>query len=778
MKKIIQKAAAILTAGLMTVSSLGAGAYAESTKILSQATYDIAYEASLSKPKYSIKGSKGVRYVKLTSSKAGATIYYTTNGKKPTTSSKKYTAGALLKFKKTTKLKAIAVYGSKKSAVMTKTIQVPTIYGDVIGDGNITSADYTRLRKYLAGNTSFICKDNADCDGNGVINSNDLSILSRYLNDEIPSLPYKTQTVTKPSKPIISVSDTTGGKLVEIKGATSGATYYYTLNGANPTQNSTRYTGKFIISTAGTKTVKAVAYKNDTASDIQQLNVSVISAAKVNSSAATNITYTNAIDVKLTCSTPGAMIFYTTDSTDPRTSRTAVRYYSPVTIDRTTTLKAYASAYGYVDSNIASYTYRFTAATVTLSGSVWDDTPFAYSIPDGIRASSETGISGIKVYAVDVKTNRIAMETKTDAYGNYIFKDLPAGTYRVVFDINAQKYRPYSAVVTNGNQALLDKAIQPMYVRSTGSYNTYNALLTNINSYSNAQSNVYFNATAVSYTEYSKTTDNIGLALNTNVYGELSLNVDVTGQTKEATVSTVKVGDKLTYTFTLTNSSPTTMLSDVELGLYLSDTFTNLSILANGYPVSYTSDGSRGGYQVYTIKNLLSGAGLAPGRTINFTVTGTVSAADGTQINCSAEITAYRFSESVYDRTSVPGNMTIGVKRENDETVALTIMAVAKAASNAKIHVDTNSVTIAQGQTCTFDVVIENVSNMSEFEIKPTIPNNLVGWSFTPVQQGNNFKLTFIITANTEGYIGTAYIDIKIVEDPTINATIAINVTG
>ncbi len=781
MKKIIQKAAAILTASLMTVSALGAGAYAESAKILSQDTYEISYEASLSKPKYSIKGSKGVRYVKLTASKSGATIYYTTNGKKPTTNSKKYKTGALLKFKKTTKLKAIAVYGSRKSAVMTKTIQVPTLYGDVIGDGNITEADYTRLRKYLTGNTSFICKDNADCDGNGKINSDDLSILSRYLDDEIPSLPYKTPTVTKPAKPVISESDAVGGKQVEIRSSESGAVIYYTLNGSNPTTSSTRYTGKFLVTTAGTKTIKAIVYKNNTTSDIQQYNLYVPSVEKVDASMPTTSAYTDPITVKLTCLTPGSTIYYTTDSTDPKTSRTSVKYYNPLTVDKTTTIKVYASAKGYADSNITTFSYRFNASTVTLSGNVWDDTPYVYTTPDGVKSAGETGIMGIKVHALNTKTNRLVMDTTTDAYGNYTLKDLPAGTYKVVFDINTQKYRPYTSLISNGNQALLDKQVQPMSVKATGAYNDSNTLLTNITSYANAQTNTYFNSTATTYYEYSKTTSDIGLALNTNVYGELSLSATVTGQSKEATAGlyTVKIGDKLTYTITLTNNSPTTYLSDVNIGFYITDSLSDIVVLSNGYPVTFTIDGIKSGYKTYTMKNLIAGTGIAPGRSVSFTVTGTVSAAEKSQINCSAEVTSYKFYNAVYDRTSVPGNMTIGVKRENDETVAQTIIAAAaQQASNAKIHVDTNSVSIAQGQTATFDVVIENVSNMSEFEVKPTIPNNLVGWSFTPVQQGNNYKLTFIVTANTEGILGTAYIDIKIVADPTINATIAINVTS
>ena len=780
MKKILQKAAALLTAGLMTVSALGAETFAQGTESLYQSSAGIEYGATLSKPKYSIRGSKGVRYIKLTSSKSGATIYYTTNGNKPTTKSKKYT-GSLIKITKTTKIRAIAVYGSSKSSVMTKTVKVPTKYGDVIGDGKITSADYTRLRKYLAGNTSFVCLDNADCDGNGRVNSDDLSVLSRYLNGTISSLPYKTQTVTKPSKPVITAYDTAGGKQIEIKGSTSGASYYYTLNGTTPTTNSTLYNGKFTITTAGTKTIKAIAYKNGTTSDIQQYTVTVQSAARVNASEATTITYSAPISVRLTCNTPGASIFYTTDSTDPRTSRTAVRYYSPITVDKTTTIKAYSTANGYADSNTITYSYRFTAATITLSGNVWDDTPYIFSVPDGIRSSGESGISGIKVHAVDVRTNRSVKDALTDAYGNYTLNDLPSGTYRVVFDINNQKYRPYNSLVPNGNQALIEKSVPYMNVRAAGTYNANNAMLTNINTYNAALVNSYFNSTAATYAEYSKTTSDIGLALTTNVYGSLALSNTVTGQTKSTGTGyyTAKYGDTLTYTFSLTNNSPTTMLSDVNIGLYLTDTFSNIVILSSGYPVSYTVDGTKNGYKSFTLKNLLSGMALAPGRTVTFTVSGTVAAAAGAQVNCSAEILSYTFSESVYDRDSAPGNMIIGVKRESDETVAQTIIVEEdKPVSNAKIHIVTKNFTLGQGESCEFDVIIENVDTMADFSITPSIPNDLVTWTLNTVPQGSNFKLTFTVTANSTGNAGLAYFNIKITDDPSINDTVTINVTN
>jgi len=804
MNKLMKKAAALLTAGLMAAASLGAEAFAESGSAARTSAVKVAYEATVAKPTYTIKGSSGVRKLKLSTTTPGATIYYTTNGTVPTVSSRKYANNTLLLIRKDVKIKAIAVYGSSQSAVMTKTIKVATKYGDVTGDGNINQNDYARLYNYFNGKTTFVCTDNADCNANGSLTRADMTILSQYLNGSIARLPYRngvvedeedpedpeepentssSTTTVRLGKPGITVYKSLGGKKIEFTSSTSGVTFYYTLDGTTPTTKSTRYNGKFLISTSGTKTVKVIAYKNGSVSDVQQTTVTVGSTSSVSTSASTSQLYSGSAAISLSCPTSGSIIFYTTDGSDPRTSSTAKTYYSAFTItpqgnSTRVSVKTYARSKANADSNVSTFDYNFTDA-FTLSGTVWNDTPGVASVADGYRASNETGISGIRVLALNTSTNSYVKETTTDSSGSYTLTGLQSNAnYKVVFEFNGQKYRPYTSVVPNGNQALLTATIPAMSVRNSGAYNTSNMSMTNINNYNSAVTSNYFNTTATTSNTYRTTTNNINLALSSNIYGSLALSIS----SSAANNYSIKNNDRIVYTVTLTNNSPSAALSDVTLGFATTDTFVNYSMMnSNGYTVSTASDGVRNGYRYYTISNLLNNSSLAPGKSVSFTFTGYVQAVNGTKINCFAEVSAYRFATSVYDQYSTPGNMTPGTKRENDEAVSPVLTVTDSTASttvNSTVSTATRSFTIGQGQTCDFDILITNISSTTDYIISPNIgPATLVTWAPTASQIGDNMLVHFSVKANTSNTQGTAYFTVYLKADTSVNTTVSVTVT-
>ncbi|WP_422444910.1 glycoside hydrolase family 3 N-terminal domain-containing protein [Thermoanaerobacterium sp. DL9XJH110] len=95
-------------------------------------------------------------------------------------------------------------------------------------------------------------------------------------------------------------------------------------------------------------------------------------------------TYDEAINVTLSCATPGATIYYTTDGTTPTTQ--SARYNRSIIIRYNTTLKAIAVKADMENSDVAVYNYIIRVATPTATpGS--NSYP---SLPDGVILSCST----------------------------------------------------------------------------------------------------------------------------------------------------------------------------------------------------------------------------------------------------------------------------------------------------------------------------------------------------------------------------------------------------
>jgi hypothetical protein len=69
--------------------------------------------------------------------------------------------------------------------------------------------------------------------------------------------------------------------------------------------------------------------------------------------------------ITLSCEVPEAVIYYTLDGTCPCDSKSAMRYEGPIALTGPMTLKAYAVAPGYADSDIAEYNFFLNAITET-----------------------------------------------------------------------------------------------------------------------------------------------------------------------------------------------------------------------------------------------------------------------------------------------------------------------------------------------------------------------------------------------------------------------------
>lgn len=131
---------------------------------------------------------------------------------------------------------------------------------------------------------------------------------------------------------------------------TAGALIYYTTDGTDPDVNSTLYDGPFQL--ASNCTVKAMAVKTPAdpsgiTSAIFLINLPYTVAPVINPAGGT---FDGGAYVTMSSATAGAVIYYTTDGSDPRVSGTKKLYGGQILIAGTVTIMAYATKNG-VDSD-------------------------------------------------------------------------------------------------------------------------------------------------------------------------------------------------------------------------------------------------------------------------------------------------------------------------------------------------------------------------------------------------------------------------------------------
>ena len=108
---------------------------------------------------------------------------------------------------------------------------------------------------------------------------------------------------------------------------------------------------------------------------------------------ASGTSFTSTLSVSIADSTPGATIYYTTNGSTPTTSSAV--YSVPVTISATTTIQALATAGGFAQSGVASASYTQSAAvTATPSISPASGTTFSSTLSVSISDST----SGATIY--------------------------------------------------------------------------------------------------------------------------------------------------------------------------------------------------------------------------------------------------------------------------------------------------------------------------------------------------------------------------------------------
>jgi len=138
---------------------------------------------------------------------------------------------------------------------------------------------------------------------------------------------------------------------------TYGAKIHYTLDGSEPTQESTEYTGMIQVNT--NTTLKAKAFKSGygssaVASEIYQFTSAAVEPVIITPPGGA---FADAQQVSMSCATADAQIRFTLDGSDPDLSSTL--YQEPIMVSSTLSLKARAYAAGMLPGIITRADFSF-----------------------------------------------------------------------------------------------------------------------------------------------------------------------------------------------------------------------------------------------------------------------------------------------------------------------------------------------------------------------------------------------------------------------------------
>jgi hypothetical protein len=313
--------------------------------------------------------------VTISDATAGTTIYYTTNGTTPTTSSSKYTGAITVSTTET--LEAIAVetgYTNSPAATaaytITSTLPAPTFSP---AGGTYTTSQSVTISDATAGTTIYYTTNGTtpttmSSKYNGAITVSAtetleaIAVETGYTNSPAATAAYTISSALP--APTFSLAPGTyyGAQGVAISDSATNALIYYTTDGTTPTASSTMYMGPIWVSS--NETFKAIAIEAGyTSSPIVTAAYIIAPVLQTPSFSPTPGTYSGSQMVTISDSNAGTTIYYTTNGTTPTTS--SMIYSGAITVSASETLEAMAVETNYTNSAVASGAYTINGSALT-----------------------------------------------------------------------------------------------------------------------------------------------------------------------------------------------------------------------------------------------------------------------------------------------------------------------------------------------------------------------------------------------------------------------------
>ena len=359
--------------------------------------------------------------INLSTTTAGATIYYTVDGTDPTIGSSSGTSVTITGdpgAEVTVKAMAGGTgFISSPVATFTYNLQpqaaAPT--ASPVSGSTVANNSVINLSTDTAGATIYYTVDGTDpttgtgSSGNTVtitgnpdeeITLKAFAAATNMVNSEIVTFTYNLQPqAAAPTASPGSGSLVTNNSTVTLSTATAGATIYYTVDGTDPTTDSSPGTDITITGNTGENiTIRALAAGTGMEnSEIAIFTYTVaLQAAAPTASPASGSTVANNSVINLSTTTAGATIYYTTNGTDPTTGSS--NSGTSVTItgdpDEEITLKAFAAATNMVNSSIETFTYTLQPLADTPSA----EPPSGSVVANNTTVTLITGMENATIY--------------------------------------------------------------------------------------------------------------------------------------------------------------------------------------------------------------------------------------------------------------------------------------------------------------------------------------------------------------------------------------------